>query len=191
MLQRTIWWLGHKAGGTGALRTAAAAEARGHSRNFLFFDPHQSICYSRAMTFQSLPYEPRKLEATEARLEAIYSAAKMGLKGEALALAAGMLPVEYRQLTQFDPIAAFAEQKGRADGEMEMAQTLYTAAREGDANAALNMLRYSHDWAAKQAIEVTVEQRISITAALEEAQRRVIDIVATEVTHGEKTETRV
>ena len=34
------------------------------------------------MTFQSLPYEPRKLEATEARLEAIYSAAKMGLKGE-------------------------------------------------------------------------------------------------------------
>ena len=128
------------------------------------------------MTFQSLPYEPRKLEATEARLEAIYSAAKMGLKGEALALAAGMLPVEYRQLTQFDPIAAFAEQKGRADGEMEMAQTLYTAAREGDANAALNMLRYSYKWSAPQAIEVTVEQKISITAALEEAQRRVIDI---------------
>ena len=128
------------------------------------------------MTFHSLPYEPRKLEATEARLEAIYSAAKMGLKGDALALAAGMLPVEYRQLTQFDPIAAFAEQKGRADGEMEMAQTLYTAAREGDANAALNMLRYSHDWAAKQAIEVTIDQKISITAALEEAQRRVIDI---------------
>jgi hypothetical protein len=87
-----------------------------------------------------------------------------------------MLPVEYRQLTQFDPIAAFAEQKGRADGEMEMAQTLYTAAREGDANAALNMLRYSHDWAAKQAIEVTIDQKISITAALEEAQRRVIDL---------------
>ena len=42
--------------------------------------------------FQSLPYEPRKLEATEARLEAIYHAAKMGLKGDALALAAGMLP---------------------------------------------------------------------------------------------------
>ena len=133
------------------------------------------------MTFHSLPYEPRKLEATEARLEAIYSAAKMGLKGEALALAAGMLPVEYRQFTQFDPIAAFAEQKGRADGEMEMAQTLYTAAREGDANAALNMLRYSHDWAAKQAIEVTIDQKISITAALEEAQRRVIDLTVEEV----------
>lgn len=126
--------------------------------------------------FHSLPYEPRKLEATEARLEAIYSAAKMGLKGEALALAAGMLPVEYRQLTQFDPIAQYAEQKGRADGEMEMATTVYTAAREGDANAALSMLKYAHKWSAPQAIEVTVEQRISITAALEEAQRRVIDI---------------
>jgi hypothetical protein len=38
------------------------------------------------------------------------------------------------------------------------------------------MLRYSHDWAAKQAIEVTIDQKISITAALEEAQRRVIDL---------------
>lgn len=128
------------------------------------------------MTFHSLPYEPRKLEATEARLEAIYNAARMGLKGDALALAAGMLPVEYRQLTQLDPIAQYAEQKGRADGEMAMASTLYAAAEAGDANAALNVLRYSHGWAAKQAIEVTVEQKISITAALEEAQRRVIDI---------------
>ena len=126
--------------------------------------------------FHSLPYEPRKLEATEARLEAIYNAARMGLKGDALALAAGMLPIEYRQLLQFDPIASFAEQKGRADGEMAMASKLYAAAEAGDANAALNVLRYSHGWAAKQAIEVTVEQKISITAALEEAQRRVIDI---------------
>ena len=133
--------------------------------------------------FQSLPYEPRKLEATEARLEAIYHAAKMGLKGDALALAAGMLPVEYRQLTQFDPIASYAEMKGRADGEQEMATTIYTAAREGDANAAMNMLRYSHGWVAKQAVEVTIDQKISITAALEEAQRRVIDLVATEVEH--------
>ena len=139
--------------------------------------------------FHSLPYEPRKLEATEARLEAIYNAARMGLKGDALALAAGMLPIEYRQLLQFDPIASFAEQKGRADGEMAMASTLYAAAEAGDANAALNVLRYSHGWVAKQAVEVTVEQKISITAALEEAQRRVIDVVATEVIHGDETET--
>ena len=59
--------------------------------------------------FYSIPYEPRKLQATEGRLEAIYAAAKLGLKGDALALAAGMLPTEYRQLTQFDPIAEMAE----------------------------------------------------------------------------------
>ena len=131
--------------------------------------------------FHSLPYEPRALKATEARLEAIYSAAKVGLKGDALALAAGMLPSEYRQLIQFDPIAEYAELKGRADGEREMATTLYTAAQGGDAKAALEILRYSHGWVAKQAVEVTVEQKISITAALEEAKRRVIDLTAEEV----------
>ena len=126
------------------------------------------------MTFQSLPYEPRPIKATEARLEAIYSAAKLGLKEDALALAAGMTPIEYRRLIQLDPIAEFAAQKGRADGEREMATTLYTAARYGDAKAALEMLRHGHGWVAKQAVEVTVDQRISITAALEEAQQRVL-----------------
>jgi hypothetical protein len=74
--------------------------------------------------FESLPYEPRKIEATEKNLELIYDAARKGLKGDALALAAGMLPVEYRRLVQFDPIAEYAEIKGRADGEAEMAGVL-------------------------------------------------------------------
>lgn len=132
------------------------------------------------MTLHSLPYEPRKLEATEARLEAIYKAARLGLKGDTLALAAGMLPTEYRQLVQMDPIAQYAEQKGRADGEMAMATTLSDAAAAGDATAAMNMLRYAHKWTAPQSIEVTVEQRISITAALEQAQQRVLDLTASE-----------
>ena len=127
------------------------------------------------MNFHSLPYEPRALKATEARLEAIYNAAKVGLKGDALALAAGMLPMEYRQLVQFDPIAEYAEQKGRADGEREMATTLYTAAREGDTKAALDILKHVHKWTAPQSVQVQVEQRISILAALEEAQTRVIE----------------
>ena len=42
--------------------------------------------------FESLPYEPRKVQATEARLDAIYNAARLGLKGDSLALAAGLLP---------------------------------------------------------------------------------------------------
>ena len=69
--------------------------------------------------FVSFPYEPRKLQATESRLEAIKKAAKLGLKGDSLALAAGMLPTEYRQLVQFDPIAEWAELTGRAEGEYE------------------------------------------------------------------------
>ena len=133
------------------------------------------------MTFQSLPYDPRPLTATEARLEAIYNAARMGLKGDTLALAAGMTPTEYRRLCQMDPVAEYAEQKGRADGELAMATVLNDAAAQGDAKAALEVLRYAHGWAAKQAIEVTVDQKISITAALEQAQQRVIDLVATEL----------
>ena len=119
--------------------------------------------------FQSFPYEVRQIHATEARLERIYNAAKLGLKGDALALASGMLPTEYRQLTQLDPIAEMAELKGRADGEMEMSTVLHNAAREGDAKAALEILKHQHGWVAKQQLSIDVEQRISITAALEQA----------------------
>jgi hypothetical protein len=92
-----------------------------------------------------------------------------------------MTPTEYRRLCQMDPVAEYAEQKGRADGELAMATVLNDAAAQGDAKAALEVLRYAHGWAAKQAIEVTVDQKISITAALEQAQQRVIDLVATEL----------
>jgi hypothetical protein len=125
--------------------------------------------------FESLPYEPRKIEATEKNLELIYEAARRGLKGDALALAAGMLPVEYRRLVQFDPIAEYAEIKGRADGEMEMAGVLRTAALNGDTKAALDILKHAHKWTAPQSMQIQVEQRISILAALEEAQTRVIE----------------
>jgi len=130
------------------------------------------------VTFHSLPYDPRPLTATEARLEAIYAAARLGLKGDTLALAAGMTPAEYRRLCQMDPIAEYAEQKGRADGERVMAQTLYTAAEAGDARAALEMLKFAFKWSAPQSIQLQVEQKISITAALEAAQQRVLDITA-------------
>ena len=127
--------------------------------------------------FYSLPYEARKVEATEARLNAIYDAARLGLKGDTLALAAGMLPVEYRQLCQLDPIAEIAAQKGRADGEIEASKQLHKAAAEGDAKASLAILQNVHGWVAKQAITIDVDQRISITAALAEAERRVVDII--------------
>jgi hypothetical protein len=130
--------------------------------------------------FHSLPFEPRKIVATEARLNKIYEAAKLGLKGDALALASGMLPTEYRQLVQLDPIAEMAALKGKADAELEMSQCLHTAARQGDAKAALAILQNVHGWVAKQAITIDVDQRISVTQALRDAESRVIDVIAHE-----------
>lgn len=123
--------------------------------------------------FQSLPLTVRKLEATEARLESIYNAARKGLKGDALALAAGMLPTEYRQLCQFDPLAEMAALKGKADSEAEMAEVVTKAAQGGDYKAALAILNHRHDWTPKQEVSVDVTHKISITEALRMAQERV------------------
>jgi len=126
--------------------------------------------------FHSIPFTPRNVQATESRLKAVYDAAKLGLKGDTLALAAGMLPTEYRQLTQLDPVVEMAAQKGKADGEIEMANIMRAAALEGDAKMALEVLKHQHGWVAKQAISVEVDQRISITGALAEAQKRALTI---------------
>ena len=130
------------------------------------------------MTFKSLPLTVRNLQATEAVLERIYQAAFLGLKGDSLALAAGMLPVEYRRLKEMDNIAELAEMKGRADSESEASQHLLNAARNGDAKAALAILQHAHGWVAKQAISVEVDQRISVIDALRAAEGRVIEGVA-------------
>lgn len=127
--------------------------------------------------FQSLPLTIRKVEATESRLQSIYDAAKLGLKGDTLALASGMRPDEYRQLCQLDPLAEMAAIKGKADGEREMANILHNAARKGDAKAALEILKHQHGWVAKQSISVDIDQRISITQALQEAEMRVIEVI--------------
>lgn len=133
------------------------------------------------MTFYSLPFAPDRPEATEARLEAIYEAARYGLKGDSLALAAGLTPVQYRRLAEFDALVEIAEMKGRADGELSAAKTMYNAAASGDARAALDILKHQHGWKAAHSVEITVEGQISITAALERAQSRVIEGVYTEV----------
>jgi len=133
--------------------------------------------YKQPMSFQSLPLTTRDVRATEARLRAIYDAAKLGLKGDALAMAAGMLPVEYVRLKQLDQIAELAELKGRADGEMQASKQLHAAAAAGDAKAALEILKHAHGWVAKQQVQIDVAQQISITAALEQAQRRVDGVV--------------
>lgn len=127
------------------------------------------------MSVVSLPITARQLKATEKRLEAIYEAARSGLKGDALALSAGLLPVEFNRLSEFDPMVRLAEQKGRADAERALAKVLHDAAFAGDAKVALEILKHQHNWTAAQRVEVSVEQRISITAALAAAERRVIE----------------
>jgi hypothetical protein len=125
---------------------------------------------------KSLPFTSRTLVASEARLERIYEAARTGLRGENLALAANMLPVEYERLKALDPIVEMAELKGRADMEAEMANVLIAGARAGDIKAAQFLLTHRADWVAKQQINVDVNQQISIVAALEQAARRA-DII--------------
>jgi hypothetical protein len=137
------------------------------------------------MTFLSFPYAPRTLQATESRLKAIMDAARLGLKGDRLAIAAGMMPTEYRQLCQFDPIVEYAELKARTESEMQMSQVLHAAALEGDVKAATTILQNQHDWVAKQQINVEIDQRISINQALEMAQARVQQIEAQDVSYTE------
>jgi hypothetical protein len=131
--------------------------------------------------FKSLPFAPRVVKATEQRLNAIYTASNLGLKGDSLALAAGMLPTEYRQLCQFDPLAEMAAQKGKADNEMQTARRLNEASEAGDAKASLAILQHVHGWTARQEISVDVYQKISVITALEEARARVIEGQAVEI----------
>lgn len=89
--------------------------------------------------------------------------------------------MEYNRLKEFDQMAQMAEQKGRADSELENSQHLLDAARNGDAKAALAILQHVHGWVAKQAISVEVDQRISVIDALRAAEGRVIEGAITEV----------
>jgi hypothetical protein len=141
--------------------------------------------------FQSLPLTIREVKATEARLNAIYDAAKLGLRGDSLALASGLLPAEYRQLCVLDPIAEMAEQKGRADGERALSEVMHKAALEGDAKAALEILKHQHGWVAKQAISVEVDQRISITGALAKANERVLEFINAETLPSRPAPSRI
>ena len=140
--------------------------------------PMQTNLVATPATFRSIPVVARELRATPEALEGIYEAARLGLKGDSLALAAGMLPSEYRRLCQMDPIAELAEQKGRADAELAVSRTVYSAAEGGDAKAALSVLQHQYGWTARSEVSVDVYQRISITAALEAANARVVDVAS-------------
>ena len=162
------------------VRSRQGGEGRGRpvksyappAKNFLLKSKFDPVIKPRMKSFH---YEPREIKATEARLRSIYDAAYLGLKGDSLALAAGLMPVEYRQLCQLDPVAELAEKQGRADSEITASRALHNAAQQGDAKAALAILQHRHEWSAKQEISVDIYQKISITQALADATNRVIE----------------
>lgn len=100
-------------------------------------------------TYLTLTSTPRIVRATEARLERIYAAAKLGLKGDSLALHAGLTPKEFRLLHDFDASVEMAVMQGRADSEALHAGKLSEASEQGDAKASLAILQHLHGWATK------------------------------------------
>jgi hypothetical protein len=70
-------------------------------------------------------------------------------------------------------VAEYAVAKGHADAEAQMANVVQTAALAGDAKMALEYLKHRADWTAAQKVEITGSQAISITVALEQAQKRL------------------
>ena len=132
------------------------------------------IRYPRRM-FVSIPFTPREVRATEARLRRIYEGARLGLKKERLALYAGMLPTELSQLRSLDPVVDIAEMKGRADAEAEAAAVMRESALLGDAKSALAILQHQHEWTAKQEI-VTTSYKVDIKSLLELREERLRDI---------------
>lgn len=140
--------------------------------------------------FRDLPIRARELKATPAVLERIYEGARLGLKGESLALAAGLLPEEFARLKLMDRTAEIAEMKGRADSEMSMSRVVFEAAENGDAKAALEFLKHRHSWVATQRMEVEGSMQISITAALEQAEKRMAQALDSTVEDAVMVESR-
>ena len=125
------------------------------------------------MNIVTIPFTPTVVRATEARLERIYDAAKNGLKGDSLALAAGMTPKDYRALCEMDENAHLAALKGKADAELEHATLLAEASRQGDAKASLAILQNVHGWTAKQEVSVTSTHNINIRDLIAERLSRI------------------
>ena len=131
------------------------------------------------MAFESLPLTVREVRASEDVLKRIYDAARKGLRGDTLARAAGLAPIEYRRLVELDPLTEEAAGWGYADAEFAAATAIQTAIDAGDAKIALDFLKHRSDWVAKQAISIETHTNISIIDALGAARERMVTIEGT------------
>ena len=128
------------------------------------------------MDFITIPSRVTPIRATERTLELVYTAAKMGLKGDSLAVAAGLTPSAFRQLFANDPLVDVAILRAKADSELAHATKLHEASLAGDSKASLAILQHLHGWVSKQHVEVT-NTSVSIKALLDARDERVKGIV--------------
>ena len=121
---------------------------------------------AKTMLF-TLDYTPKPMRATEKIIDAVYAGARLGLKSdEAIAYNAGMTPQQYRLLKQMDERVEHAALAGKAEGDMEMAGTLFKAAQGGDAKSALEMLKHAHGWVATTAVKHEGDLSITLSTGV-------------------------
>lgn len=98
--------------------------------------------------FYSIENRTNKIRATQEELDRIFDAAYKGLKGDALAIASGYLPVDFNILCQSDSEASKAVLYGRAQNEADISGALMNNALNGDTKAATTVLTCLHGWSA-------------------------------------------
>lgn len=103
------------------------------------------------MGYVTIYNDVKEIRATEKLLDKLYDAAKLGLKGDSLALSAGIHPQQYKRLCEHDPQVELTVKKGKADAELEHARMLAQASLSGDAKATLAILQHVHGWENKAA----------------------------------------
>lgn len=117
--------------------------------------------------FYSIENKVDKIKATEEELVNIYDAAYRGLSGDALAIAAGFLPIDFNRLCQFDPKAAEAVIYARARNQADVSGALMNNALNGDTKAATTVLTHLHGWMpAKPEADSSHELRIVVENSL-------------------------
>ena len=125
--------------------------------------------------FYSVDHKTDKIVATQEELDRIYDAAYRGLKGDALALAAGFMPIDFNRLCQFDTKAADMVLFARAKNEGDVSGSLMKNAINGDTKAATIVLTHLHGWKpAKPENDNSNELRIVIENTLPDPEKKAI-----------------
>ena len=104
------------------------------------------------MTYLTLRNDIRPIKATELVLDKITKAAALGLKGDALAIAAGLRPHQLAQLIANDADVELIVQTAKYQKVVQLAERLDAASEGGDTKATMTLLNKltDGDWEPKQ-----------------------------------------